>query len=168
MKNSLITYLLGFFFLISCFKANSAVYSSTDSSLCLEIEGIIPNANEGKDGICKVELLCANQVVESLILKDGKKKFKFLLKKNLTYTIRISKKDFINKLVCIDTKMKKGYYELYTFSFETKMLEESSMNKLDRDYLDFPVALIYFDTRKDLFVHDKEYSSKLKKEIASN
>lgn len=168
MKNSTITYLLGFFFLISCFKANSTLINEPDSTNCLEIDGIILNATEGAFKTCLVELLCSNTVVQSVMLKDGKKKVKFLLKKNAMYTIRISKKEHITKLVCIDTRIKKPNYDLYSFSFETRMLPETVIEKADRDYLDFPVALIYYDSRKDCFTYDKEYSTKLKKELALN
>jgi hypothetical protein len=168
MKNSTITYLLGFFLIAGCFKASSHYLPESDTSVCLEIDGIISNANEGAIKTCLVELICANQVVQSTLLKDGKKKIKFLLKKNTIYTIRISKKEHVTKLVCVDTRIKKTNYELYTFSFETQMLPESVIEKADRDYLDFPVALIYYDNRKDCFVHDKAYSSRLKKEIAVN
>lgn len=166
MKNSTITYLFGFFFLISCIKAVALPNRISDTSVCLEIEGIIINAGDGADKTCRVDLMCANHIVESVFLKDGKKKVKFLLHKNQTYTIKISKQNHITKLVCIDTRIKHGNYELYSFSFETRMFPESVIDKADRDYLDFPVALIYFDTRKDCFVHDKEYSKKLNKAIA--
>ena len=90
MKNSIITYLLGFFFLITCFKAIGKSPHNKDSASCLEVEGKITNAPAGEDGICKVELINANKVISSVILKEGKKKFKFLLGKNVSYTIRIS------------------------------------------------------------------------------
>ena len=166
MKNSLVTYLLGFFFLITCCKALGGSLPSVDTSNCLEIEGRILNATDGIDGVCKVELVHSNTVLESVLLKKGKKKFSFMLKKNMTYTIRISKTGFITRLVCVDTKMLKSNYELYNFSFETKLIEQANSEKLNKDFLDFPIALIYFDNRKDSFVYDKEYTSKIKKEIA--
>lgn len=164
MKNSLISYLLGFFFLVSCFKANS--HPNADSAACLEIDGIVLNANEGAEKNCTVELLCFNNVVETIQLKNNKKKIKFYLKKDVAYTIRISKKDHITKLICIDTRMSRSNFDMYVFSFETRMIPESMIDKEQRDYFDFPVALIYYDARKDSFVHDKEYSKKLNKELA--
>jgi hypothetical protein len=166
MKNSLVTYLLGFFFLITCCKALGRSLPSVDTSNCLEIVGTILNTADGTDGMCVVELVHANNVLESVLLKKGKKKFSFILKKNTTYTIRVSKVGFITRLVCVDTKMLKSNYELYNFSFETKLVEQANSEKLNKDFLDFPIALIYFDNRKDDFVYDKEYTTKIKKEIA--
>jgi hypothetical protein len=166
MKNSLVTWSLSFFFLVSCYHS---MYASpvTDSSRCVEIDGLIENANI-KNTECLIELVCSNTVVESVVLKNGKKKFTLHLKKNAFYTIKISKKGYITRLICVDTKISRGYYEKYSFSFETKLPDEAEAEKLNKDYLDFPIALIYFDVRKDCFVFDKEYTSRLKKEIAVN
>lgn len=164
MKNSLISFLLSFFFLLSCLKANSV--PNSDSTTCLEIDGIILNANEGSEKTCTVELLCFNKVVETIQLQNNKKKLKFYLRKDVAYTIRITKKDHITKLICIDTRMKLTDYERYYFSFETRMIPETMIEKEHRDFMDFPVALIYYDARKNEFVHDKEYSKRLNKEIA--
>ncbi len=163
MKNSLITYLLGFFFLISCFKANSALLADLDTSVCLQIEGHIVNAGDGYDQCCVIELLCANTVVKTIELKDGKKKFKFYLKKNLNYAIRISKKDHITTVVCIDTKMHKAPHGMKYFLFETKMKE--TYNEANSQ-IDYPIAIIYYDGTKDNFVHDKDFTDKMKKELA--
>lgn len=166
MKNTTITFLLGFFFLVCSIKSIGANGPNADSSICLEIEGIVLNANDGAIKTCTVELLCASRVEQSIQLKDGKKKVKFLLKKNATYTIRITKKEHVTKLICIDTRIKKNTEDLYSFSFETSLLPESIIDKENRDYLDFPVALIYYDARKDHFTHDKDYANRIKKEIA--
>jgi len=166
MKNSLVTYLLGFFFLISCFKANSKSYTELDTAFCLQIEGVVLNASDEPDQNCTVELLCSSNLVKSVLLKDGKNKFKFILKKNLNYIIRISQKNRIPKLISIDTKMHKDPYGMKYFLFETKLKETYDPAKSNLDPQDPPIAIIYYDGSKDNFVHDKEYSSKMIKEIA--
>lgn len=166
MKNSLITYLLGFFFLITCYKAMGSSWPKNDSSACLEIDGVIVNAASGDQNTCTIELICSNTVIETVVLKEGKKRFKFTLNKNNEYSIRISRKGYITKLVGVDTHMPGDPSELYGFSFETKLLEESGSEKLNKEYPDVPIALIYFDHRKDCFQHNKIYTSKIKKEIA--
>jgi hypothetical protein len=165
MKNSLITYLLGFFFLITCFKAIGRPGSTADTNLCLEIDGKILNTSEGK---CIVELICGNNVVETAVLKDGKKKFKFVLKTNRIYSIRLSKEGFITRLISIDTKIVNHEDDIYKFSFETKLIERSGAEKLNKDFLDFPIALIYFDPKKECFDYNREYTSRIKKELAMN
>lgn len=168
MKNSLITYLLGFFFLISCFKSFGINYLTMDTAECLQIEGLILNANENIDQDCIVELYCSANLIKSITLKDGKKKFRFLLKKNFNYTIRISKKTYVTKVLCVDTKMNKDPYGMKVFEFETSLIESYTLPKSKRECLDFPIALIYYDSSKDCFVHDKEYTNRMKKDIAMN
>jgi hypothetical protein len=165
MKNSTITYLLGFFFLITCTKALCA-RPATDTNLCLEIDGKILNADEGSDGQCTIELIHSNIVIASTVLKDGKKKFKFILKKNTNYMIRISKEGYISRLVSVDTKLDEGDTDFYSFAFETKLLKEVASQRLNKDLLDFPIALIYFDAKKDCFDYNREYTSKIKKDLA--
>lgn len=163
MRNSIVTYLLGFFFLVSCFKSlGNPVYSD---STCLEVDGKITNANDD-DGTCLVELMTSNTVVDYATLKDGKKSFRFHLKKNTVYTIRMSKRGHVSRTICIDTKVSGDPEEDYGFSFETKLSKDAEMNKANKEFLDFPIALVYFDPKKDCFVYDKEYTSRIKKEIA--
>ncbi|PBQ31125.1 hypothetical protein CNR22_04885 [Sphingobacteriaceae bacterium] len=166
MKNSIITYLLGFFFLISCFKAMSNIKHFSDPDVCLEIDGKISNANDGEDKTCLVELFTANNLVSWATLKDGKKAFKFALKKNTVYTIRISKRGYVSRLVCVNTKTSADPEDLFSFSFETKLLKNEEAEKMNKEFLDLPIALIYFDTKKDCFIYDREYTSKVKKEVA--
>lgn len=166
MKNSLITYLLGFFFLITCCKAVGSTLPKNDSSACLEIDGMITNAASGDQNTCTVELMRSNTVIETVVLKEGKKRFKFTLYKNSEYSIRIARKGYVTKLVGVDTHMPGGNYEVYGFSFETKLTEDSGSEKVNKDSPDVPIALIYFDNRKDCFQHNKVYTSKIKKEIA--
>lgn len=168
MKNSIITYLLSFFFLIPCFRAISAAPSNLgiDSLSCLEINGKISNATEGDDGTCLVELLSSNTVVSFATLKDGKKTFRFTLKKNTVYTIKISKRGYLSRLVGIDTKLTEASEDLYSFSFETKLIKTEDSQKLNKEFLDFPIALVYFDPKKECFIYDKEYTTRIKKEIA--
>jgi hypothetical protein len=165
MKNSIITYLLGFFFLISCFKAISNQANYFSSKLCLEVDGKISNAGQGDDGICTIELVSSNKVIATTVLKGRKNKFKFLLEKGSVYTIKISKHGYVTRLVSIDTNMDVQDEDLYKFSFETKLIKEDDLDKLNKEYLYFPIALIFYDAKKDCFVYDKEYTSKIKKEI---
>lgn len=165
MRNSLITYLLGFFFLIPCFKAMAG---PADTNSCLEIDGRILNADEGIDGACTVELICANTTVASVLLKKGKKKFRFILKKNLDYSIRVSKKGYVSRLINVNTRLAAEYDDIYRFSFETSLIESSGSEKLNKELLDFPIAIIYFDPKKECFNYDREYTSRIKKELAVN
>jgi hypothetical protein len=149
-------------------NAKALVYSSKiDSASCLRIEGKISNANEGIDGECLVELICTNEVVESVVLKEGKKKFRFILSKNLRYGIRITKKGYLSRLISIDTEMSDNteMFGLHKFEFETKLYKEEISKLLNTDALDFPIALVQFDYEQECFSYNKEYTAYIKNEM---
>jgi hypothetical protein len=64
--------------------------------------------------------------------------------------------------------MTKDPYGMKYFLFETKLKETYNPSKTQVDDTTSPIAIIYYDSSKDVFVHDKEYSDKMKKEIAMN
>lgn len=166
MKNSLVTWLLSFFFLVSCFKSMAAP-EVKDTARCVEIDGIVVNASLSKGEECVVELICFNTIEQSVILKNGKKRFRLNLKKNAFYTIKMSKKGCVTRTIIVDTRIAESGYEGYFFSFETKLPLESQTGNMNKEALDQPIALIYFDPKKECFVYDKEYTLRLKKELVS-
>src|SRR6185436_14141516 len=101
--------------------------------------GRITNADEGIEGECKVELLDSKGVVDTAILKEGKRKFKFVLHRNSFYAIRISKMGFITKLISINTEMMVPDEDglIHKFTFETKLASEDELADLNTDALDF-------------------------------
>lgn len=162
--------------LIFCFNAfsftsrggNSGRYPG-DSLDFLEVNGKIANIIDGLDGTCRVELFQANKIVDSLILKKGKRKFTFYLVKNAYYTIRISKPGYTDRLVCVNTAVPKKYAEeIHTFNFTTELLSKDESLRLDADALDFPIAIIYFDKEEECFNPALEYTRSLKKELFSS
>jgi hypothetical protein len=146
-------------------KQNKLKY---DSLSCLRIEGIVTNAGDGIDGECKIELIGLNDVSDSLILREGKRKFKFMLSKNSYYAIRISKKGYISKLVSVNTEMLVENGNIHVFEFETSLMREEALERLNKDMLDFPVAIIHFDYEADCFSYNKEYSAFIKRELYNN
>lgn len=136
-----------------------------DSLSCLLIEGKVLNSDENEDD-CIIELIDeTNTVTDSLILKDGKSKFGFVLKKNSYYSIRISKKGFISKLIAINTEILTETEGIHRFNFQTKLLNEVLIKRLNEDVLDFPVAIVHFDYDNNCFDYNKEYTSHIKREL---
>jgi hypothetical protein len=167
MKTSLTT--LAFVLYVAAFFpatiANS--HSSSDSGRCLKVDGKIMNAPEKGNGLCKVELLYKNKIVDSVILKDGRKKFAFVLNSEKYYTIRFSMKDHLTKMVCVDTRNAKisDDDDLYSFSFETSLLHLNGSVSVNMDFADYPIAIIYLDPKTDRFSYNKEYTSHMKKDL---
>lgn len=141
--------------------------SKIDSASCLRIEGKVTNADEGIDGECLVELICLNETVESVVLKEGKKKFRFILSKNLRYGIKITKKGYISRLISVDTEMSDNteMFGLHKFEFETKLVSEDVSKLLNPDALDFPIAIVQFDYEGECFSYNKEYTAYIKNEL---
>jgi len=135
-----------------------------DSLSCLKLEGKILNADETQDE-CIIELIGQNEEIDTLVLKDGKLKFRFVLNKNNYYAIRISKPGYLSKLICVNTEMIHEMNGVYAFEFETRLIKEIALKKLNKDILDFPVAIIYFDYEMECFSYSKEYSSSIKREM---
>lgn len=136
-----------------------------DSLSCLLIEGKVLNSDENEN-VCIIELIDeTNTVTDSLILKDGKNKFGFVLKKNSYYSIRISKKGFISKLVAVNTEILTETDGIHRFNFQTKLMNEVLLSHMNEDVVDFPVAIIHFDYDNNCFDYNKEYTSHIKREL---
>lgn len=165
MKNTVLKYFA--LICLCCFSQSlsvSAAAPKPDSLLCLQLEGIILNANESVNGDCVIELISLSST-DTVILKEGKKKFMFALNKDSRYAIRISKKGYVSKLVCINTAMLTKMEGLYRFEFETSLLGDEDAKRLNPEVIDFPVAMIAYDYGHKCFSYDKDYSGRIKKEL---
>lgn len=172
-KNSLIVNsasitLLFFLFLLLLFNLPASAQfnrKSTDTLACLEITGKVLNAFEGEDASCRVELINKGDVIDSVILKEGKDHFHLILSKDQYYAIRISKKGYVPRILEINTTMFVELDGLYTFHFNTELISDKLAKKLNQDALDFPIAIIYFNHDEDCFDYSREYTETLKNEM---
>jgi hypothetical protein len=164
MKNTLFIFVLA---CLSCSGLNAGVNKikrdKTDSLACLRIEGIIRSA--GEQGEYLVELVRPDAGIDSIYLKEGKKKFHFVLNKNTSYAIRISRKGYLSKVVSINTDLLTEQAGLHVFEFETSLMKEAAISRLNKDVLDFPVAIIHFDYVLNSFSYNKEYSANIRREL---
>ena len=145
---SLITQLC-FFCCISNFAYGTDTSPEPDSTVCLEIEGKVSNADQN-DTPCKIQIIVDNLVVDSIILKNGKRKFNYLFNRNLHYTNRIIKEGFQSKSICVHTNMPLNNGLVYEFYFETTMF----FTKPDA-VEQAPIATIYFNARKNCFYYTR-------------
>ena len=140
-------------------------YSQTnihDSLICLEIKGKITNLGSKSDDAYKVELIYYNTVAIAEQLNVNKS-FKYELKKDAIYSIRISKPGYITKLISIYTRIPEKHDELYRLDFETELIEERKSKKLNSEALDFPITIIYYDEKANWFYFNEEYTSNIKR-----
>lgn len=160
MKTIAITLILFCTTLLSMGRSNDDTLSS------LTIDGVIANAGLGSDKECRVELWLSNGVVDTVILKKGKTKFRLNLRCNSYYTIKISKKGFIDRLICIDTAIPEGYDEdSFRFRFETELLDMSAAKGMNKDMLDFPAAIVHYQESEDYFDYNRAYTDNLKQQL---
>ena len=136
--------------------------SSTDSLICLEIKGKVTNVGTKSGDTYKTELIYYNNVIVKEDINVSKS-FKYDLKKDAIYTIRISKPGYITKLISIYTKIPEKHDELYRLDFETELIAEHKAKKLNSDALDFPITIIYYDAEANWFYFNEEYTSNIKR-----
>ena len=163
MKNKIIKLIL--IFLISLLFSISKSYGQliiADSLECLEIAGKISNIGSKQGDIYRVELIYFNTVVHDDFISTAKC-FKYNLKKDAIYSIRISKKGYITKLISIYTKLPEKNDEFFKLDFETELIEEHKSKKLNADALDFPITIIYYDEIANWFYFNEEYTSNIKR-----
>jgi hypothetical protein len=166
MKNIVTTLLLSISlsFVSADLKSENGHKVKYDSLSCLLIEGRVSSDNED-EGEFVIELITSDGMIDSLLLKEGKKKFKFVLSKDAYYALRISKKGYISKFISVNTEIDIEPEGIYKFNFEISLLREEALTRLNDDAIDFPVAIVHFDYENDCFAYNKEYTNNLKKEL---
>jgi hypothetical protein len=164
MKRRIFNFFTVLLFTVLLF-GNSNCYSQNndaDSLICLEIKGKVTNVGSKSGDTYKAELIYYNTVIVKEDISVSKS-FKYDLKKDAIYTVRISKPGFITKLISIYTKLPEEHDELYRLDFETELIWEHKTKKLNADALDFPITIIYYDDKANWFYFNEEYTSNIKK-----
>jgi hypothetical protein len=150
------------FFVFTCSLTAGNGYA--DSTLCLELSGRVTRLKEAEHKHYKVELVYNGQTVDSMIVKD-KKEFRFKLKKNTVYGIRITKPGFITRYISIDTSIPGYANRIFRFEFDTELIDTEQLQRLNKDALDFPIAIISFNKDLKGFYYDEEYTSNIKRSV---
>lgn len=105
------------------------------------VNGIIVKTNKKLDSKCKVELFYENQLIEETIIKMDKP-FEYKLKKDVWYTIRVTKEGFLPLLISFNTAAGNEQILDNTFHFETELIEMAEAKFLNPDLIDFPVGIV--------------------------
>ena len=139
-----------------------------DTAECLEFTGKFDESMKNLEGNYTVKLIRNNKVIQEENLKV-KKSFKFILKKNMLYTIKVEKEGFIPRLFSISTNMssKVDLEELFKFNFETNLISQDLYHQFDDDDMDFPLALISYSKKCDCFEYDKKYTAEIMTRIVN-
>ncbi len=113
------------------------------------INGIIVKTNKKLDSKCKIELFNENQLVDSSIIKMNKP-FELKLKKDVWYTLRVTKEGFLPLMISFNTETYNEEVLNNEFHFETELIELAEAKFLNPDLIDFPVGIVALnkDTKK--------------------
>jgi hypothetical protein len=154
----------------SSFTLNKKDKQDKDAEeICLEISGDIGFEGDIRNQSYKVELIHYNTVIQTDTMENLSSVFRFHLKKNAYYTIRISKEGYAPKLVSVctilDENVKDNVY--CQFHFTTSLITRDEAARLDKDALEFPIAVVSYDKIKKAFYDNKKYTANIKKVLYS-
>lgn len=148
MKNTLIILFTSFsltVFAMNPVKAHEGV----------PVDGIV--TEEGKK--CKdatVQLFRGNEEVQQVISKNGK--FNFLLDFNYYYTIVVSKKGMVSKMISVDTRVESTRIRVPVYECGIYLISESLLLGMSNSILDFPMAIVAYNRSQREFAHNEDYT----------
>lgn len=146
------------------FEKNT-ITDSVKSSTCLEVLGIaIDEGGKPIDG-AEIKLFKENDELEWSEITSvfyHEHSFVFNLDVDGYYTIEITKPGYIKRLIGISTKLPSNvsYEEIFHHEFEVTLLQEKT--EISDYYLDFPVAIIKYDPKRDVFDNNYVYTTHIK------
>ncbi len=131
----------------------------------LDLNCKLEKSNTKASNTYTVSLILQNEEIESVVIKPGKS-FKFSLKENTWYAVKIKNEESVAKIISINTWIPMGNrYSLchYNLSFEIGApISYAEAKNFDADLIDFPVAVILYDTQKETFNLDEKYFSNIR------
>ena len=86
-------------------------------------------------------------------------RFQLLLHSNKYYTLEVTKKGFVQKRIVIDTDMDNLQKSAPVYQCDLDIVPNHLFRGIDIGDLDFPMAIVRFDTKTREFTHDKIYTS---------
>lgn len=138
-----------------------------DSAYCLRLSGKLYKAGRNTES-STVVLLHNNTPVDSMTVQSGND-FEFMLEKNTWYSVRISRPGAVSKLISICTAVPKtNRTYLYELEFTVdELISDEEAQYLDKETLDFPMAIFMYDYKVKRFNYVAEYTSNIRKHLAA-
>ena len=151
-----------------CFAGNHSPKDSSESKKCLEVVGVaIDQKNAQLNGV-QVTLFKENDEMEWVEITSvtyHEHSFLFSLDANEYYTIEVSKPGYVTRSIGVSTALPKNVSmkQMFKYEFEVSLFKEQQ--GIDDYYLDFPVALISYDSKHDVFDNNNKYTKHIKTKI---
>jgi hypothetical protein len=163
--------LAAFFTLVCLFTAAStyAQNQGDENENCLEFIGKFDGTVKDLSGLYTIQLIQDNKVMKEQTISVTAS-FRFVLKRNMLYTVKLEKQGYISKTVSVSTVLPKKIEieNLYTFKLETNLLSQDLQGHFKDDDLDFPVALVSYGKKCDCFEYNRDYTAKLINSMYNN
>ncbi len=169
MKKNFNIPLIIFILIFASKNAFSQKQLVADTGKCLEFIGTFDGTVKDMEGTYTVKLIKDNKVIEQQTLSVYKQ-FRFVMRRNMLYAVKLEKPEYITKTVSISTKLpaKLEIENLYLFKLETNLISEELSVHFKDDDIDFPVALVNYGKKCDCFEFNKDYTTKLIKSMYTN
>jgi hypothetical protein len=142
---------------------------SKDTALCLIIKGKVTKTAERAGNTYTVELVDNDKIIQSRVVKAGKK-FEFKLQKNQWYGVKVLKNECVAKYISITTHNlpELDKKDMYLVSFDlADPISNSEAKYLDSDAVDFPLAIICYNKAIDSFDYNEKYTENIKTKLVS-
>lgn len=141
---------------------------STAASECLAITGIAVDEKNIAINGAEIKLFKQNEEMEWIEVTNVEHhdhNFRFLLNVNEHYSIEISKPGYIKRLISVSTELPSNVSitPIFNYAFEVTLLTEKKNS--DNFYQDFPIALISYNPKTQVFEEHKNYTKHIKLKI---
>jgi hypothetical protein len=157
---------------LSTVFANTATANKGNDTTDFIVNGIILKTNKKEDSKCKLELFNENTLVEFSEIKMNKP-FECKLKKNVWYTIRVTKEGYAPLMISFNTALENGAEVLDNlFEFETALIENETARFMDKDQIEFPVGHVAYNKATQKFeardIYTSNYMASLYKPVPTD
>jgi len=147
-----------FIVLSSAIKSNSFSIKSNS----VKITGYVFENDEKVDK-AMVRLYQNNKIVQ--MTKTKKSKFQFFLFSGKRYMVEIIKSGAITERIQISTVEKTEFGGKYVYEFRVDLMKASKFEGVDVSNLDFPTAVIKYNTEEGEYMHDEKYTRQVKADL---
>lgn len=150
--------------LATCVPTQSQDTTAVETMTVLKIGGIITAKTDKLEEVL-VELYEQNKMVDAFETKKNGK-FKFALYNNHIYTIMLTKDGYHTKKITVDTHVPDDFDDLIDYAFDIELDEEAEELADEKEnLLEYPIAIISYDSKQNEFIYDKNYTKGLVKEL---
>lgn len=159
--------------LFCCFSLNFYAQQTdtlnVDEEHYLEMRGMVKESKgQDKDnahGLDSAEVFVQNEANKTVIFgyTDRKGRCQFRLPLSRKFTIKVTKKGYVTKMIQVETRVPVDKKAAYSFTFDVDIFAEEK--GLDVSVLQKPIAKVNYSTGLKTFVYDAMYTNKVNADL---